>query len=75
MNGDYFDCRGRYGNAALKHPGSPNFTTPANTSWMAAATSVPTFGVERDGVSLLAAMVRTRRGRDITTGYPELGPR
>jgi formate dehydrogenase major subunit len=29
------------------------------------------FGVERDGVSLLAATARTRKGADLTTGYPE----
>ncbi|MEP7181219.1 MAG: formate dehydrogenase subunit alpha [Betaproteobacteria bacterium] len=72
-DGDYFGlpwpC---YGTPELKHPGSPNLY----------ATSVPmmdgggcfraNFGVEREGVNLLAEDGSYPKGGDLTTGYPEL---
>ena len=71
-DGDYFGlpwpC---YGSPELKHPGSPNLY----------ATSVPmmdgggcfraNFGVEREGVNLLAEDGSYPKGGDLTTGYPE----
>ncbi len=72
MNGDYFGlpwpC---YGNAALKHPGSPNLYDTSKHVMDGGGNFRANFGVERDGISLLAADNSHSKGADITTGYPE----
>ncbi|MEI6737065.1 MAG: formate dehydrogenase subunit alpha [Pseudomonadota bacterium] len=72
LNGDYFGlpwpC---YGNAALKHPGSPNLYDTSKHVMDGGGNFRANFGVERDGVSLLAEDGSHSLGADITTGYPE----
>jgi formate dehydrogenase major subunit len=72
LNGDYFGlpwpC---YGNAALKHPGSPNLYDTSKHVMDGGGNFRANFGVERDGVSLLAEDGSCSKGADITTGYPE----
>jgi len=73
LDGDYFGlpwpC---YGNAALKHPGSPNLYDTSKHVMDGGGNFRANFGVERDGVSLLAEDGSHSKGADITTGYPEL---
>ncbi|MBI3376350.1 MAG: formate dehydrogenase subunit alpha [Betaproteobacteria bacterium] len=72
LTGDYFGlpwpC---YGNAALKHPGTPNLYDPSKHVMDGGGNFRANFGVERDGVSLLAEDGSHSKGADITTGYPE----
>lgn len=72
IKGDYFGlpwpC---YGNAALKHPGSPNLYDTSKHVMDGGGNFRANFGVERDGVSLLAEDGSASKGCDITTGYPE----
>ena len=72
MNGDYFGlpwpC---YGNAALKHPGSPNLYDTSKHVMDGGGNFRANFGVEREGVNLLAEDGSHSLGADITTGYPE----
>ena len=72
MNGDYFGlpwpC---YGNPALKHPGSPNLYDTSKHVMDGGGNFRANFGVEREGVSLLAEDGSHSKGADITTGYPE----
>jgi len=72
MNGDYFGlpwpC---YGNAALKHPGSPNLYDTSKHVMDGGGNFRANFGVDRDGVNLLAEDGSHSKGADITTGYPE----
>ncbi len=72
LNGDYFGlpwpC---YGNAALKHPGSPNLYDTSKHVMDGGGNFRANFGVERDGISLLAEDGSHSLGADITTGYPE----
>jgi formate dehydrogenase major subunit len=72
-DGDYFGlpwpC---YGNADLKHPGSPNLYDPSKHVMDGGGCFRANFGVERDGVSLLAEDGSHPKGSDLTTGYPEL---
>ena len=72
MTGDYFGlpwpC---YGNAALKHPGSPNLYDTSKHVMDGGGNFRANFGVERDGVNLLAEDGSHSLGADITTGYPE----
>jgi formate dehydrogenase major subunit len=72
MNGDYFGlpwpC---YGTAAMKHPGSPNLYDTSKHVMDGGGNFRANFGVERDGVSLLAEDGSHSLGADITTGYPE----
>ncbi|OGA05863.1 MAG: formate dehydrogenase, partial [Betaproteobacteria bacterium RIFCSPLOWO2_02_FULL_64_12] len=72
LTGDYFGlpwpC---YGNAALKHPGSPNLYDTTKHVMDGGGNFRANFGVERDGVSLLAEDGSHSVGADITTGYPE----
>jgi len=72
LNGDYFGlpwpC---YGNAALKHPGSPNLYDTSRHVMDGGGNFRANFGVEKDGVSLLAEDGSHSKGADITTGYPE----
>jgi len=71
-DGDYFGlpwpC---YGNADLKHPGSPNLYDTSRHVMDGGGNFRANFGVEKDGVNLLAADGSHSKGADITTGYPE----
>ena len=71
--GDYFGlpwpC---YGNAALKHPGSPNLYDTSKHVMDGGGNFRANFGVEKDGKSLLAADGSFSKGADIKTGYPEV---
>ena len=72
LTGDYFGlpwpC---WGNAAMKHPGSPNLYDITRHVMDGGGTFRARFGVEKDGESLLAADGSHTPGSDITTGYPE----
>ncbi|MDH4192268.1 MAG: molybdopterin-dependent oxidoreductase, partial [Betaproteobacteria bacterium] len=72
LTGDYFGlpwpC---WGTAALKHPGSPNLYDTSRHVMDGGGNFRANFGVERDGVSLLAADGSHSKGAEITTGYPE----
>jgi formate dehydrogenase major subunit len=72
LDGDYFGlpwpC---FGNAALKHPGSPNLYQTSRHVMDGGGNFRANFGVERDGMSLLADDGSHSKGADITTGYPE----
>ena len=72
MNGDYFGlpwpC---YGTPELKHPGSPNLYDTSKHVMDGGGNFRANFGVEREGVSLLAEDGSHSLGADITTGYPE----
>jgi formate dehydrogenase major subunit len=72
LDGDYFGlpwpC---YGNAALKHPGSPNLYDTSKHVMDGGGNFRANFGVEREGVPLLAADGSHSKGSDLTTGYPE----
>jgi len=70
--GDYYGlpwpC---WGTPEMKHPGSPNLydiSVPAAEGGMGFRAN---FGVERDGVSLLAEDGVTVKGSDLEGGYPE----
>jgi formate dehydrogenase major subunit len=73
MSGDYFGlpwpC---YGTPELKHPGSPNLYSTEKHVMDGGGNFRANFGVERDGVSLLAEDGSHSLGADLTTGYPEL---
>jgi formate dehydrogenase major subunit len=72
LTGDYFGlpwpC---YGNAALKHPGSPNLYQTSRHVMDGGGNFRANFGVERDGVSLLAADGSSSKDADLPFGYPE----
>jgi formate dehydrogenase major subunit len=72
LTGDYFGlpwpC---WGNAEMKHPGSPNLYNIEKHVMDGGGTFRARFGVEHDGESLLAADGSHTPGSDITTGYPE----
>ena len=72
LDGDYFGlpwpC---FGAAAMKHPGSPNLYQTSRHVMDGGGNFRANFGVERDGVSLLAEDGSHSVGADITTGYPE----
>lgn len=72
--GDYYGlpwpC---YGTAAIKHPGSPNFYDTSKSVMEGGGNFRANFGVEREGVSLLAGDGSCSKGSAITTGYPEFG--
>src|SRR5690606_32228644 len=71
-DGDYFGlpwpC---WGNPEMKHPGSPNLYQTDRHVMDGGGNFRANFGVERDGVSLLAADGSHSKGADIKTGYPE----
>jgi formate dehydrogenase major subunit len=73
LDGDYYGlpwpC---YGNAALKHPGSPNLYDTSKHVMDGGGNFRANFGVEKDGVNLLAEDGSHSKGADLTTGYPEL---
>jgi formate dehydrogenase major subunit len=72
LDGDYFGlpwpC---YGTPELKHPGSANLYDTSRHVMDGGGNFRANFGVERDGVSLLAADGSHSKGADLTTGYPE----
>jgi len=72
-DGDYFGlpwpC---YGNPDLKHPGSPNLYNTSVSMMDGGGCFRANFGVEREGVNLLAEDGSYPKGGDLTTGYPEL---
>ncbi len=71
-DGDYFGlpwpC---YGTPEIKHPGSPNLYDQSRSMMDGGGCFRANFGVERDGVSLLAEDGSFPKGSDLTTGYPE----
>jgi len=72
LTGDYFGlpwpC---YGTPELKHPGSANLYDNTQHVMDGGGNFRANFGVERDGVNLLAEDGSFSKGADITTGYPE----
>jgi formate dehydrogenase major subunit len=72
LSGDYFGlpwpC---YGTPELKHPGSPNLYDTSKHVMDGGGNFRANFGVEREGVNLLAEDGSHSKGADITTGYPE----
>jgi formate dehydrogenase major subunit len=72
LTGDYFGlpwpC---YGTPALKHPGSPNLYDTSKHVMDGGGNFRAIFGMERDGVNLLAEDGSHSKGADITTGYPQ----
>jgi formate dehydrogenase major subunit len=72
LTGDYFGlpwpC---YGTAAIKHPGTPNLYDTSKHPMDGGHTFRALFGVERDGVNLLAEDGVHAKGSEITTGYPQ----
>jgi formate dehydrogenase major subunit len=71
-DGEYFGlpwpC---FGTPELKHPGTPNLYDTSKHVMDGGGNFRANFGVERDGVSLLAADGSHSKGADLTTGYPE----
>jgi formate dehydrogenase major subunit len=72
-DGDFFGlpwpC---YGTPELKHPGSPNLYNTSVPMMDGGGCFRANFGVEREGVNLLAEDGSYPKGGDLTTGYPEL---
>jgi formate dehydrogenase major subunit len=72
LDGDYYGlpwpC---WGTPELKHPGSANLYETARHVMDGGGNFRANFGVERNGVSLLAEDGSHSVGADITTGYPE----
>jgi formate dehydrogenase major subunit len=72
LTGDYYGlpwpC---YGTAAIKHPGTPNLYNTSQHPMDGGHTFRALFGVEKDGVNLLAEDGVHCKGSDITTGYPQ----
>ena len=72
LDGDYFGlpwpC---YGTPEMRHPGSPNLYDTSKHVMEGGGNFRANFGVEREGVSLLAADGSHSLGADLTTGYPE----
>jgi formate dehydrogenase major subunit len=71
-DGEYFGlpwpC---YGNPEMKHPGSPNLYQTDKHVMDGGGNFRANFGVEKDGVNLLAEDGSHSLGAEITTGYPE----
>ena len=72
LTGDYFGlpwpC---WGTPELRHPGSPNLYDTHKHVMDGGGNFRANFGVEKDGVNLLAEDGSHSLGADITTGYPE----
>ncbi|MES2939631.1 MAG: formate dehydrogenase subunit alpha [Pseudomonadota bacterium] len=72
LTGDYFGlpwpC---FGTPELKHPGSPNLYDTTKHVMDGGGNFRANFGVEKDGVNLLAEDGSASKGADIQTGYPE----
>ncbi|MBI3045762.1 MAG: formate dehydrogenase subunit alpha [Betaproteobacteria bacterium] len=72
LDGDYFGLPWpSYGTPALKHPGSPNLYDTSKHIMDGGGNFRANFGVERNGVNLLAEDGSHSKGADLTTGYPE----
>jgi formate dehydrogenase major subunit len=72
LDGDYFGLPWpAYGTAELKHPGTPNLYDTSKHIMDGGGNFRANFGVERNGVSLLAADGSHSVGAEIKTGYPE----
>ncbi|TAK83470.1 MAG: twin-arginine translocation signal domain-containing protein [Betaproteobacteria bacterium] len=72
LTGDYFGLPWpSWGTPELKHPGTPNLYDIAKPVMDGGGTFRARFGVEKDGVNLLAEDGSHSKGSDITTGYPE----
>jgi formate dehydrogenase major subunit len=71
-DGEYFGlpwpC---YGTPEMKHPGSPNLYDNSKHVMEGGGNFRALFGMEREGVSLLAEDGSHSKGADITTGYPQ----
>ena len=71
-DGDYFGlpwpC---YGSPEIKHPGSPNLYDESRSMMNGGGCFRANFGIERDGVSLLAEDGSFPKDSELTTGYPE----
>ncbi len=71
-DGDYFGlpwpC---YGTPELKHPGTPNLYDTSKHIMEGGGNFRANFGVEKDGVSLLAEDGSASKGADLQMGYPE----
>ena len=72
LDGDYFGlpwpC---YGTPEIKHPGSPILYITERSLMEGGGNFRANFGVERDGVNLLAEDGSHSKGAELTTGYPE----
>lgn len=72
LDGDYFGlpwpC---YGTPEMKHPGSANLYDTSRHVMDGGGNFRANFGVEREGVSLLAGDGSHSKGSDLTMGYPE----
>ena len=72
LDGDYFGlpwpC---WGTPEMKHPGSPNLYDTSKHVMDGGGNFRANFGVEREGVSLLAGDGSHSKGADLTMGYPE----
>jgi formate dehydrogenase major subunit len=72
LDGDYFGlpwpC---YGTPEIKHPGSPNLYMTSRSMMEGGGNFRANFGVEREGVNLLAGDGSHSKGAELTTGYPE----
>jgi formate dehydrogenase major subunit len=71
-DGDYFGlpwpC---YGTPEIKHPGSPNLYMTSRSMMEGGGCFRANFGIERDGVSLLAEDGSFPKDGELTSGYPE----
>ena len=71
-DGDYYGlpwpC---YGTPEIKHPGSPNLYDQSRHVMDGGGCFRANFGIERDGVSLLAEDGSFPKGSELSTGYPE----
>jgi formate dehydrogenase major subunit len=72
LTGDYYGlpwpC---YGKADIKHPGSPNLYDNSKHVMDGGGNFRALFGIERDGVNLLAEDGSHPKGAEITTGHPQ----
>lgn len=72
LDGDFFGlpwpC---YGTPEMRHPGSPNLYDTSKHVMEGGGNFRANFGVEREGVNLLAEDGSHSKGADLTTGYPE----
>jgi formate dehydrogenase major subunit len=72
LDGEYFGlpwpC---YGSPELKHPGTPNLYDTSKHVMDGGGNFRANFGVEKDGVDLLAGDGSASKGADLQFGYPE----
>src|SRR5687767_4214313 len=72
LTGDYFGlpwpC---YGTDKIKHPGSPNLYDTSKHVMDGGGNFRALFGIEKDGVNLLAEDGSHPKGAEITTGHPQ----